>query len=103
MERSKPAAEKEKMTTVYLDKRAEEVQAAEAAAEAEAEAAKEEAKRLGQKIITDVCGFLVKPLVLMVIWNAVIPGMFGITTLSYWSAMGIYVISRMLFGNNKND
>jgi len=101
MERSKP--EKEKMTTVYLDKRAEEVQAAEAAAEAEVEAAKEEAKAMGQKVLVDICGFLVKPLVLMLIWNAVIPGMFGITTLSYWSAMGIYVISRMLFGNNKND
>lgn len=87
------------MTTVYLDRRADDQQAAE-----EIAAAEEEAKRkAGANLIAGVAGFLVKPAILMLLWNAVIPGMFGLATLSYWSAMAIYVISRILFGNNKND
>lgn len=90
---------KEKMTTVYLDRRAEEQQAAE-----EVAAAEEEAKRkAGAKIIETVAGFLVRPAILMLLWNALMPGMFGVATLSYWSAMGLYLICRILFGNNNND
>jgi hypothetical protein len=91
---------KEKMTTVYLDRRADDQQAAEEIAAAEEEEAK---RKAGANLIAGVAGFLVKPAILMLLWNAVIPGMFGLATLSYWSAMAIYVISRILFGNNKND
>lgn len=88
------------MTTVYLDRRADDQQAAEEIAAAEEEEAK---RKAGANLIAGVAGFLVKPAILMLLWNAVIPGMFGLATLSYWSAMAIYVISRILFGNNKND
>jgi len=40
---------------------------------------------------------LVSPLILMLIWNAVIPGMFGLPTLGYWSAMGLYLVCNLLF------
>ena len=40
----------------------------------------------------------VSPLILMLLWNAVIPGIFGLTTLGYWSAMGLYVICGILVG-----
>jgi len=40
---------------------------------------------------------LALPLILMLIWNAVIPGMFGLPTLGYWSAMGLYVVCNILF------
>ena len=34
----------------------------------------------------------------MLIWNAVIPGMFGLPTLGYWSAMGLYLGGAILEG-----
>jgi len=40
---------------------------------------------------------LALPLILMLIWNAVIPGMFGLPTLGYWSAMGLYLVCNILF------
>jgi hypothetical protein len=40
---------------------------------------------------------LVVPLILMLAWNAVIPGIFGLSTLGYWSAMGLYVVCSLLF------
>tara|TARA_B100001559_G_scaffold98264_1_gene82233 strand:- start:644 stop:820 length:177 start_codon:yes stop_codon:yes gene_type:complete len=49
-----------------------------------------------------LCKILIKlfvsPLIVMLVWNAVIPGIFGLTTLGYWSAMGLYVVCSILFG-----
>ena len=52
---------------------------------------------LGQNIIGVVIIFLAVPLILMLLWNAVIPGMFGLPTLGYWSAMGLYLVCNILF------
>jgi len=52
---------------------------------------------LGQNIIGAVIVLLALPLILMLIWNAVIPGMFGLPTLGYWSAMGLYLVCIILF------
>jgi len=52
---------------------------------------------LGQNIISAVIILLALPLILMLIWNAVIPGMFGLPTLGYWSAMGLYLVCNILF------
>jgi hypothetical protein len=52
---------------------------------------------LGQNIIGAVIVLLALPLILMLIWNAVIPGMFGLPTLGYWSAMGLYLVCNILF------
>jgi len=40
---------------------------------------------------------LAVPWALMLLWNAVIPGMFGLPTLGYWSAMGLYLVCNILF------
>jgi hypothetical protein len=40
---------------------------------------------------------LVTPLILMVVWNEFIPGIFGLPTLGYWSAMGLYAVCNILF------
>jgi hypothetical protein len=50
-----------------------------------------------QTIISAVIVLLALPLILMLIWNAVIPGMFGLPTLGYWSAMGLYLVCNILF------
>jgi hypothetical protein len=52
---------------------------------------------LGQNIIGAVIILLAVPLILMLLWNAVIPGMFGLPTLGYWSAMGLYLVCNILF------
>ncbi len=36
-------------------------------------------------------------LVVMLLWNAIIPGLIGWTTLTYWKAMGLLVLSKVLF------
>ena len=49
-----------------------------------------------------LCKILIKlfvsPLIVMLAWNVVIPDIFGLTTLGYWSAMGLYVVCSILFG-----
>jgi hypothetical protein len=37
-------------------------------------------------------------LVVMGLWNALIPSLFGGPTLQYWQALGLLVLSRILFG-----
>ena len=47
---------------------------------------------LGLVIATGV-GFLVKGL-----WNALMPGLFGLHTLTFWQALGLLLLSKLLFG-----
>jgi len=34
----------------------------------------------------------------MLLWNALMPGLFGLSALSYWQAAGLLVLARILFG-----
>tara|TARA_Y100001973_G_scaffold52933_1_gene78420 strand:- start:3 stop:248 length:246 start_codon:yes stop_codon:yes gene_type:complete len=63
----------------------------------------EEEKNLemGKQVVTAISNLTLSPLVLMLVWNACMPGIFGLATLGYWSAMGLYVVSRILL--RKND
>lgn len=36
--------------------------------------------------------------VLMLLWNALVPGLFGWPHLAYWQALGILILARILFG-----
>ncbi len=36
--------------------------------------------------------------VVMLLWNWLIPTIFGITTITYWQAAGLLILSRILFG-----
>ena len=56
---------------------------------------------MGKQVVTAVSNLTLSPLVLMLVWNACMPGIFGLATLGYWSAMGLYVVSRILL--KKND
>ena len=56
---------------------------------------------MGKQVVTAVSNLTLSPLVLMLVWNACIPGIFGLAALGYWSAMGLYVVSRILL--RKND
>jgi hypothetical protein len=37
-------------------------------------------------------------LVIMALWNALIPGIFNLPVIGYWQALGLAILSRMLFG-----
>jgi hypothetical protein len=54
-------------------------------------------KKSSQTIVGAVIVLLVLPLMLMLVWNAAIPGIFGLPTLGYWSAMGLYLVCSLLF------
>ena len=51
------------------------------------------------KAASNVLGVFVKPLILMLLWNWLAPVLFGLATISYLQALGLYAISRILFGN----
>ena len=37
-------------------------------------------------------------LVVMTLWNGLLPGLFGFKTLHFWQALGLLVLTRILFG-----
>ena len=61
----------------------------------------EKNQELGKQAVTAISNLFISPLVLMLVWNLCIPTLFGLPVLGYWSAMGVYVISRILL--KKND
>ncbi len=36
--------------------------------------------------------------VVMSLWNALMPGIFAVRTISFWQALGLLVLSKILFG-----
>lgn len=36
----------------------------------------------------------------MLLWNALIPNIFGLGTITFWQALGLLVLSRILFGGH---
>lgn len=107
MERSKStqtSKERQEKVTIYFDKRAleeqkkedEEIKQEELDKKAEQEANVER----GKEVVNAIGNLFLSPLALMLIWNACIPGLFGLATLGYWSAMGLYVIFRILLRNS---
>jgi Ca2+/H+ antiporter, TMEM165/GDT1 family len=41
---------------------------------------------------------LVFGVVVMLLWNAILPGLVGAATLTYWQAVGLLILSKILFG-----
>ncbi len=37
----------------------------------------------------------------MFLWNAILPEVIGVNTITYWQALGIFVLSKILFGGFK--
>lgn len=75
--------------TVYFDKRKVEDEDKKLAD------AKEQEQNL--KYGKQVVGFFLNPVILMLVWNWLMPGLFGLQAIGYLKAMGLYVISRILF------
>jgi len=54
-----------------------------------------------EKIGKQVINTFLNPILLMLLWNALMPGLFGLATIGYLKAFGLYVMSRILFGNHE--
>jgi hypothetical protein len=46
-------------------------------------------------ILLIVAGFSV---VVMLLWNWLMPSIFGLTSIDFWQALGIFILVRILFG-----
>lgn len=91
------AKEKENQMTIYFDKRAFEQQD-----EEEQQAIEEKEKQeAAVKAVATLVAFFAKPAILMLLWNWLMPGIFGLAAIGYFKAFGLYLISRILF--DKND
>ena len=44
---------------------------------------------------------LVLGFVVMYLWNAILPDVLGVKTITFWQAMGIFVLAKILFGGFK--
>ena len=98
MARSKSKAEEEKQMTIYFDKRA----FAQKEQEEQEELEKVQNKEEATKAIVFLLSLLfVKPLVLMLLWNWLVPGIFGLATIGYLKSFGLYLIARIII--DKND
>lgn len=38
------------------------------------------------------------PAIVMLLWNAILPDVVGVSEINYWQAMGIFILSKILFG-----
>jgi hypothetical protein len=45
-----------------------------------------------------IAALVLFPYVIMLLWNALLPGIFHIAEINFWQALGILVLSRILFG-----
>lgn len=56
----------------------------------------ETCKAIG-KIIGEILSYFLGALILMLLWNWLVPVVFGLITLTYWQAFVMLILSRMLF------
>lgn len=44
-----------------------------------------------------VVGMPIRAFLVKLLWNAIMPDIFGLTTLTYWQAFGVSLLSQVLF------
>jgi len=54
--------------------------------------------RMGKGLVIGAVIFIVLGLVVMTLWNALLPAILGVKAIGFWQALGILVLSRILFG-----
>ena len=52
------------------------------------------------KAAANLLSVFVKPAILMLLWNWLMPGLFGLATIGYLKAVALYLISRILFASS---
>lgn len=54
--------------------------------------------RMGKPVIIGAALFVLLGVVVMTLWNALLPGIVGVTTIGFWQALGLLILCRILFG-----
>ena len=54
--------------------------------------------RMGKGIVIGAVLFVVLGLLVMSLWNALLPAILGVKAIGFWQALGILLLSRILFG-----
>ena len=49
-------------------------------------------------LVAVVAGVFIFGSVVMLLWNNILPALFGLKTITFWQAVGILVLSKILFG-----
>ena len=91
MERSITEESQEKMRAFLNKKELEEEQSSEAEDLANT--------AVGAAVVGSLIGSLLKPVVLMLLWNWLLPGIFGLATIGYFKALGLYLLARLIIDN----
>jgi len=55
---------------------------------------------IGKAVGMGIVFFAIGPLAFMLLWNWIMPGLFGLATIGYLKSFGLLLMSRILFGNN---
>ncbi len=79
--------------TVYFDRRAEQQEPE--------ENLEEEKQKEAVAVVVAIFFFFGKPLVIMLLWNWLMPGIFGLATIGYLKSLGLYFLARIII--DKND
>ena len=77
--------------TVYTFKKTVEEVEEDVAEELEKEKKKQEAI----KAVATLFAFFAKPAIIMLLWNWLLPGIFGLATIGYFKALGLYLLARL--------
>jgi len=86
-------ATKQKMTIFLHDKNEElDEPSDEELKEIQLEQSKQEVREATAKIIA----FFLKPLLIMWLWNMILPGLFGIAAIGYFKSLGLYTLVTLL-------
>ncbi|WP_423146389.1 hypothetical protein [Rubrolithibacter danxiaensis] len=43
-------------------------------------------------------GLFLIGIVVMLLWNALLPAVFGLSTITFWQALGLFILCKLLFG-----
>ena len=52
-------------------------------------------------VLAVVAMFFLISAIVMFLWNGILPAVIGVKTITFWQAMGILVLSKILFGGFK--
>lgn len=87
----------EKMSVYFNPKKAAEQKTQETEEELREIAAEEERYENSKRLASTLFQLFVDPLIIMLLWNWFIPGIFGLAVIGYWQGFGLCWMSRILF------
>jgi hypothetical protein len=56
------------------------------------------AQRIAKFVVLGIVFFVVFGFVIMALWNWLMPALFGLPKIGYWQALGIFLLSKLIFG-----